>query len=49
VTEPGVVHATDPALGKVAFTLVTGMAGGTEGSLGVDSHGLPRPNAHPCP
>jgi hypothetical protein len=38
-----------PAPGEVAFHLVAGVAGGIEGSLGTDSAGTPRGNAHPCP
>jgi len=38
-----------PAAGKVRFSLVTGVTGGVEGSLGTNSAGVPRPNANPCP
>lgn len=48
---PG-VSAANPVLpnpGGVEYSLVTGMTGGIEGSLGTDSAGAPRPNANPCP
>ncbi len=38
-----------PEEGAPAFYLVTGVTGGVEGSLGKDSAGNVRPNAHPCP
>lgn len=38
-----------PASGAMALYLVSGIAGGTEGDLGLDSSGTPRPNHHPCP
>ena len=38
-----------PDAGDVKFALVTGVTGGTEGSLGEDSAGNPRPNTSPCP
>ncbi|HEX4824929.1 MAG TPA: MopE-related protein [Candidatus Polarisedimenticolaceae bacterium] len=38
----------DPAPGSGTFTLVTGVTGGVEGSLGNGSMG-PRPNTNPCP
>ncbi len=38
-----------PGLRKVVFALVTGVQGGLEGSLGRNSTGAARPNAHPCP
>ncbi len=41
--EPGV-----PALGKVSFSLVTGVTNGVEGTLGSSSSGT-RPNTNPCP
>jgi hypothetical protein len=37
-----------PAPGKVSYSLVTGVTGGVEGSLGSSSSG-PRANANPCP
>jgi len=43
VSDPGA-----PAAGRVAFSLITGVAGGIEGSLGSGTSG-PRSNAHPCP
>ncbi len=38
-----------PAVGQVEFLLVTGVAASGEGTLGDDSSGAERPNAHPCP
>jgi len=38
-----------PAEGAVEFLLVTGVAGGVESNLGVNSAGVPRANANPCP
>jgi hypothetical protein len=35
--------------GSVKFSLVTGVTGGVEGSLGMNSAGATRPNANPCP
>ena len=44
------VADTDPLLpGQVAFFLTTGVDGGNETSLGVNSQGTPRPNDNPCP
>ena len=37
-----------PALHDASFSLVTGVTGGVEGSLGASSSG-PRPNTNPCP
>jgi hypothetical protein len=39
----------EPPPGTVQFSLVTGMTGFTEGSLGTNSAGVPRANANPCP
>ena len=36
-------------IGSVRFSLVTGLSGGGEDSLGTDSAGAPRPNTNPCP
>jgi len=47
-TATSVAESTIPALGKVSFSLVTGVTGGTERSLGASSSGA-RPNASPCP
>ena len=47
--ESGLEDSAAPPAGKVRFTLVTGIVGGLEASLGFDSHGIPRANAHPCP
>ncbi len=38
-----------PEPGKPAFYLTTGLGGGVESGLGVDSSGEPRPNANACP
>jgi len=38
----------EPPSGALAFYLVTGVAGPTEGTLGEDASGAPRPNANPC-
>lgn len=37
-----------PALGEVVFYLISADDGFFEGSLGVNSDGVPRPNANPC-
>jgi hypothetical protein len=39
----------EPDLGIVQFTLVTGVTGGVEGSLGTNSAGIERANTNPCP
>jgi len=49
VADPFVEDLVVPAAGKVRFSLVTGVTGGVEGSLGTNSAGTPRPNANPCP
>ncbi|HJQ98447.1 MAG TPA: hypothetical protein VJ826_09040, partial [Candidatus Polarisedimenticolaceae bacterium] len=36
-------------VGAVKFSLVTGITGGVEGSLGTNSAGVARPNGNPCP
>jgi hypothetical protein len=38
-----------PPSGKVQFALITGVAGGSESSLGTDGNGVTRPNTAPCP
>jgi N-acetylneuraminic acid mutarotase len=38
-----------PAIGIVQYSLVTGITGGVEGSLGTNSSGTPRPNQNHCP
>jgi hypothetical protein len=38
-----------PAPGDVTFSLVSGVAGGVEGSLGTNGQGGVRPNQNPCP
>ena len=48
----GATDLVDPIVpdpGHVAHYLVTGVAGGVEGTLGFDSAGVERPNHHPCP
>ena len=47
--QPGLSDPARPQAGRSAFYLVSGTAGGVEGSLGTTSAGLPRPNANPCP
>jgi hypothetical protein len=49
VDEPFVIDSLVPNPGEVAFNLVTGSAHGAESSLGTNSAGAPRANAHPCP
>jgi hypothetical protein len=49
LSDPYVFDLTEPGPGEVAFTLVTGVAGGVESGLGTNSAGAPRPNANPCP
>ena len=39
----------DPPPGTVRFSLITGVVGQVEDSLGTDSSGAPRPNNSPCP
>jgi hypothetical protein len=38
-----------PPVGAAKFSLVTGVTGGIEGSLGTNSAGATRPNTNPCP
>ncbi len=38
-----------PLVQGVKFSLVTGVTGGVEGSLGANSAGVPRANTNPCP
>jgi hypothetical protein len=46
----GRTQTSVPSSGKTMFTLITGIGPvGTEGGLGFDGSGAPRPNAHPCP
>jgi len=49
LSDPYVLDPVVPSPGEVTFTLVTGVAGGVESSLGTDSAGVPRANASPCP
>ncbi|HEX4823302.1 MAG TPA: MopE-related protein [Candidatus Polarisedimenticolaceae bacterium] len=49
VTDPFSLDTIVPGSAQVEFSLVTGVTGGVEGSLGTDSAGTPRPNANPCP
>jgi hypothetical protein len=39
----------EPPEGIVVYYLLTGVAGGVEGTLGTNSAGIERPNASPCP
>jgi Putative metal-binding motif len=48
LTDPWALDGDDPAPGKAAFFLTTGVFGG-ESSLGTNSAGQVRPNANPCP
>jgi N-acetylneuraminic acid mutarotase len=41
--------STIPDPGRVQYSLVTGVTGGVEGSLGTNHAGTPRPNTNPCP
>src|SRR5262249_6598683 len=47
--DPFVADGIDPPTGKAIFYLVTGVRNGVESSLGTNSAGATRPNAHPCP
>jgi hypothetical protein len=49
LSTPGLDETVVPAAGHAAFTLVTGVANGVEGSLGKNGQGVERPNANPCP
>ena len=49
MTAPQVQDPYEPAPAEAWFYLVSGVVDGVEGSLGEDSLGNPRPNAHPCP
>jgi hypothetical protein len=49
LTDPWVFDLVVPAPDEVAFTVVTGVAGGVESGLGANSAGTPRLNANPCP
>ena len=49
VTDPYVQDLVVPAAGGVRFSLVTGVTGNVEGSLGTNSGGVPRANTNPCP
>ena len=49
LTQPVYDDLTAPKPGGCAFYLVTTVVNGVEGSLGTDSHGVPRLNAAPCP
>jgi hypothetical protein len=46
---PWVEDSEEPSSGAAYFSLVTGVAGGIEGSLGLDGSGIERPNGEPCP
>jgi hypothetical protein len=49
VTTTWIPDATFPSAGKVKYSLVTGVTGSIEGSLGTNSAGQERPNTNPCP
>ncbi len=49
LTDTSIEDGSPPDPGQCAFFLTTGVAGSTEGSLGEDSAGNPRPNDNPCP
>jgi putative metal-binding protein len=49
VADPYLSDLGDPSAGDVKFSLVTGVTGGVEGSLGTNSAGAPRSNTNPCP
>jgi len=49
LTQPWLDDATSVPPGKTRFTLVTGVTGGVEGSLGYDCQGNLRLNHNPCP
>jgi hypothetical protein len=49
LTDTWYTETTNQAPGTAAFYLVTGVAGGVEGSLGTDSRGVVRINTNPCP
>ncbi|HEX4823303.1 MAG TPA: MopE-related protein [Candidatus Polarisedimenticolaceae bacterium] len=49
VTDPFSLDTIVPGSSQVEFSLVTGVTGGVEGSLGTDSAGTPRANTNPCP
>jgi hypothetical protein len=42
-------NPSTPPGGTVRFSLVTGITGGVEGSLGTTHGGVPRFNSNPCP
>ncbi len=48
-TDPWVADVGVPPDGAVKFSLVTGVTGGVEGSLGTNSTGIERANTNPCP
>jgi hypothetical protein len=49
LTNTWIDDAAAPTPGRVRFTLVTGVVGTVEGSLGTTSTGAPRLNTNPCP
>jgi hypothetical protein len=49
LASPSLTDSFVPAAGEVALYLTAGVSGGIEDSLGDDSDGVERPNAHPCP
>jgi hypothetical protein len=48
VAETSLAEPYRPASGSVVFYLVAPRSGAGDASLGTDSQGLQRPNAHPC-
>ena len=48
-TDPWVDDFGSPPAGAVKFSLVAGVSGGVEGSLGTNSAGVTRANTNPCP
>jgi hypothetical protein len=49
LTTPEAFDDSSPSAGSVHFYLVTGRNAYGEGSLGTNSHGVPRPNSDHCP
>jgi len=47
--QPAAPFQGDPGAGEASFVLVSAVDSGNEGSLGTDSEGVERANAHPCP
>ena len=49
VLSNSVGNVATPPVGTTQFSLVTGISGGVEGSLGTTHAGAPRVNSNPCP